>query len=115
MHPDALACGGQWLGKVRLPLPKAFELVAIQFTTSMYWATPLCQATEGVHALELQPSGQGYVEAGAWLLTPAEGSPFPSSILKILEALLAAETKSQETPSCKPFSKHACNSQVFKK
>ena len=55
------------------------------------------------------------MEAGAWLLTPAEGSPLPSSILKILEALLAAETKSQETPSCKPFSKHACNSQVFKK
>lgn len=57
MHPDALACGGQWLGKVRLPLPKAFELVAIQFTTSTYWATPLCQASERVHALELQSSG----------------------------------------------------------
>lgn len=94
-HPDALACGGQWSGRVRLPPPKAFELIAIQFTATSshtYWTTPLWQAAERVPALELHSSGQGW-EAGSWLLTPARGLHSLPSILEILEALLATKTK----------------------
>lgn len=71
-----LASSQQWPQKVRFSPPKAVALIAIRFiSTSMYRATPLCQAEDRVLVPEkLQSRGQGCVEGGTWHLTPAQGS-----------------------------------------
>ena len=79
------------------PSAKAFELIAIQFTlTSMYWATPLCQAAERVPAPDLQSCGQRSVEGGTWHLTLAQGPPLFSQHPRDLGSRLAAGTEYRE-------------------
>lgn len=79
--PGTQVPASQWCPrKVRLPLPKAFGLIAIQLPQQVgIGATPLCQAADRVPTLEkLQSHGQGWVVSGTGHLTPAQGSPLLS-------------------------------------